>query len=70
MSKLKCQNKHQVPKIIKIVLNMGLGEDAGDSKKVNISLEDLSLITGQRAVITKFKKSIANFKTRKGQSEV
>ena len=68
MSKLKCQNKHQVPKIIKIVLNMGLGEDAGDSKKVNISLEDLSLITGQRAVITKFKKSIANFKTRKGQS--
>ena len=66
MVKLKYKNKHQVPKIIKIVLNMGLGEDAADSKKIKGCLEDLSLIAGQRGVITKFKKSISNFKTRKG----
>ncbi len=68
MSKLNCKNKHQTPKLIKIVLNMGLGEDASDGKKIKTSLDDLSLITGQKAVITKFKKSISNFKTRKGQS--
>ena len=68
MSKLNFKNKHEVPKIEKIILNMGLGEDASDGKKVKTSLDDLSLITGQKAVITKFKKSISNFKTRKGQS--
>ena len=68
MTKLNYKNKHQVPKLIKIVLNMGLGEDASDGKKIKTSLDDLSLITGQKPVITKFKKSIANFKTRKGQS--
>ncbi len=68
MSKLNFKNKHQAPKLVKIVLNMGLGEDASDGKKVKACLEDLSLITGQKAVITKFKKSISNFKTRKGQS--
>ena len=68
MSKLNYKNKHQVPKLKKIVLNMGLGEDASDGKKIKTSLDDLSLITGQKAVITKFKKSISNFKTRKGQS--
>ncbi len=68
MSKLNFKNKHQAPRLKKIVLNMGLGEDASDGKKVKACLEDLSLITGQKAVITKFKKSISNFKTRKGQS--
>ncbi len=68
MNKLNYKNKHEAPKLIKIVLNMGLGEDANDGKKVKTCLEDLSLITGQKAVITKFKKSISNFKTRKGQS--
>ena len=68
MSKLSLKNKHDVPKIDKIILNMGLGEDASDGKKIKTSLDDLSLITGQKAVITKFKKSISNFKTRKGQS--
>ena len=68
MTKLNYKNKNQAPKIIKIVLNMGLGEDASDGKKIKTSLDDLSLITGQKAVITKFKKSISNFKTRKGQS--
>ena len=68
MNKLNFKNKHQVPRLKKIVLNMGLGEDASDGKKIKTSLDDLSLITGQKAVITKFKKSISNFKTRKGQS--
>jgi large subunit ribosomal protein L5 len=68
MSKLNYKNKHQVPKIEKIILNMGLGEDASDSKKIKSSIEDLTLIAGQKAVITKFKKSIANFKTRKGSN--
>ena len=68
MTKLNYKNKHQAPKLVKIVLNMGLGEDASDGKKIKTSLDDLSLITGQKPVVTKFKKSIANFKTRKGQS--
>ena len=67
-NKLNYKNKHQVPRLEKIVLNMGLGEDASDGKKIKTSIEDLSLITGQKAIITKFKKSISNFKTRKGQS--
>ena len=66
MSKLNLKNKHQVPKIEKIILNMGMGEDASDSKKLKSCLDDLSLITGQKPIITKFKKSISNFKTRKG----
>ena len=65
MTKLNFKNKHQAPKLVKIVLNMGLGEDASDGKKIKTSLDDLSLITGQKPVVTKFKKSIANFKTRK-----
>ena len=66
--KLSYKNKHQVPKIEKIILNMGLGEDASDGKKLQSCLNDLSMIAGQKAVVTKFKKSISNFKTRKGSS--
>ena len=66
MSKLSLKNKHDVPKINKIILNMGLGEDASDSKKIKACTEDMALIAGQKPVITKFKKSISNFKTRKG----
>ena len=47
---------------------MGLGEDASDGKKLKSSLDDMALITGQKPVITKFKKSISNFKTRKGSN--
>ena len=68
MSKLNLKNKHQVPKIQKVILNMGLGEDASDGKKLKSCIDDLSLITGQKPVITKFKKSISNFKTRKGSN--
>ena len=66
MSKLSLRNKHDVPKIEKIILNMGLGEDASDGKKLKACVDDLALIAGQKPVITKFKKSISNFKTRKG----
>ena len=66
MSKMQYKNKNEVPKIMKIVLNMGLGEDASDGKKLKACADDLALIAGQKPVITKFKKSISNFKTRKG----
>ena len=68
MGKLKYKNRHQVPKLIKVVLNMGLGSDASDTKKVKSCIEDMTMITGQKAVVTKFKKSISNFKTRKGSN--
>ena len=68
MSKLSLKNKHEVPKIEKIILNMGLGEDASDGKKLKACLDDLALIAGQRPITTKFKKSISNFKTRKGSN--
>ena len=68
MSKLSLKNKHDVPKIEKIILNMGLGEDASDGKKIKACVEDMSLIAGQKPIITKFKKSISNFKTRKGSN--
>ena len=68
MSKLSLKNKHMVPKIEKIILNMGLGEDASDGKKLKACIDDLALITGQKPIVTKFKKSISNFKTRKGSN--
>ena len=68
MSKLSLKNKHEVPKINKIILNMGLGEDASDGKKLKACEEDMALIAGQKPIITKFKKSISNFKTRKGSN--
>ncbi len=68
MAKLSVKNKHEVPKINKIILNMGLGEDGSDGKKLKACADDMALITGQKPVITKFKKSISNFKTRKGSN--
>ena len=68
MSKLSLTNKHDVPKIDKVILNMGLGEDASDGKKIKACLDDMALISGQKPIITKFKKSISNFKTRKGSN--
>ena len=59
------KNLYMGPQIYKVVLNMGLGIDGNDSKILKSCQEDLSKITGQAPVITKFKKSIANFKTRK-----
>ena len=64
--KFSMKNKYMVPKFIKVVLNMGLGLDANDKKILQNCIEDMSLISGQMPVVTKFKKSISNFKTRKG----
>ena len=54
-------NKLMVPKFLKVILNMGLGADASDQKKIKSSIQDISAITGQHPMITKFKKSISNF---------
>ena len=62
------KNTHMGPKLQKVILNMGLGLDGNDSKIIKSCSEDLSNITGQKPVITKFKKSISNFKTRKNTS--
>jgi len=59
------KNIYMVPQIYKVVLNMGLGLDGNDSKILKSCEDDLANITGQKPTITKFKKSIANFKTRK-----
>ena len=64
--KFSMKNKYMVPKFVKVVLNMGLGLDANDKKKLQNCVTDMSLISGQKPVVTKFKKSISNFKTRKG----
>ena len=62
---LGLKNAFMAPVIEKVVLNMGLGLDGNDAKILKTSEEDMAKITGQKPVITKFKKSIANFKTRK-----
>ena len=64
--KFNFKNSYMTPKLIKIVINMGLGLDGNDNKIIKSSEEDLAKITGQKPVITKFKKSVSNFKTRKG----
>ena len=60
------QNPMQVPKLEKIVVNMGVGEGSQDSKKIAAAVADLTAITGQKPVVTKAKKSIAAFKLREG----
>ncbi len=62
------KNPMQVPGITKVVLNMGIGEGVADRKKVENAANDLTLIAGQKAVITKARKSIANYKLRDGQA--
>ena len=65
-TKFGYKNINMGPKLEKIVINMGLGLDGNDSKIIKSCENDLSLLTGQKPVLTKFKKSISNFKTRKG----
>ena len=62
------RNPMEVPKLEKIVINMGVGEAAGDSKKLDSAVADLALISGQKPVKTKAKKAIAGFKIRAGQA--
>ena len=64
--KFSFKNLYMTPELKKIVLNMGLGLDGNDSKIVKSCEDDLGKITGQKPLVTKFKKSISNFKTRKG----
>ena len=66
VTKLSLKNRLEAPRITKVILNMGLGEDAADGKKLKSSIDDMAMIAGQKPVVTKFKKSISNFKTRKG----
>ena len=58
----------QIPKMDKIVINIGLGEAKDNPKAIDAALSDLSQITGQKPVVTKAKKSVANFKLRQGMS--
>lgn len=62
------ENVHQVPKLEKIVINVGLGEAKDNQNLLNAAKEELALITGQRPIELKAKKSVANFKLREGQS--
>ena len=64
--KFSFKNSYMSPKLEKVVINMGLGLDGNDAKIVKSCEEDLAKLAGQKPVITKFRKSIANFKTRKG----
>ena len=68
MDQFKYTSVMQVPKLEKIVVNMGVGEASHDSKFIEAAVKDLEAITGQKAVITKARKSIAGFKIREGQS--
>ncbi|WP_208541271.1 MULTISPECIES: 50S ribosomal protein L5 [Bartonella] len=62
--KFNYKNEMQIPRVDKIVINMGIGEATADSKKPSIAAEDLTLIAGQRAVVTYARNSIASFKVR------
>ena len=62
------KNLYMGPKIEKVILNMGLGLDGNDGKILKSCEQDVAKISGQKPVITKFKKSVANFKTRKGSN--
>ena len=64
MKELSLKNILSVPELKKIVINMGLGIDASDKKKLDATIEDLKKISGQMPIITKTKKAIANFKTK------
>ena len=66
IDKFKYKNQHQVPNITKIVLNMGIGEAKEDEKILNKAQEELTLIAGQKAILTKARKAIAVFKIRAG----
>jgi len=68
MKELGFKNPMQAPKLDKIVVNMGLGEAINNGKIIDASVEQLGQITGQKPVVTKARKSIANFKLRQGQS--
>ena len=61
-------NDHQVPRIEKIVLNMGIGEASQDAKKIDSAVNEMTLISGQKPVLCRARKSVANFKLREGMA--
>lgn len=67
-AKFNYENVNEIPKLEKIVLNMGLGDVKDNSKSLNLAVEELGLIAGQKPVVTKAKKSVANFKLREGMN--
>ena len=64
VEKFGYKNPHEIPKLTKIVLNMGVGEAVTDKKKLNNAVDEMALIAGQKPVVTKARKSIATFKLR------
>ncbi|MBN2373469.1 50S ribosomal protein L5 [bacterium] len=68
MEEFHYKNRIQVPRLIKIVINMGIGDAVQNAKALDFALNDMAAITGQKALITKAKKSIAGFKLRKGMA--
>ncbi len=64
----KYANPHQIPQLEKIVVNMGVGEAALDSKKIGGAVDDMTLITGQKPLVIKARKSVAQFKLREGMT--
>ncbi len=68
MSKFSYKNVMQVPKLEKIVVNMGLGEAKDNAKVIDYAVSDMTIITGQKPIVTKARKSIANFKLREGMA--
>jgi large subunit ribosomal protein L5 len=68
MEELGITNELQVPRLLKVVINMGVGEAASDPKKLQFAVDDLTAIAGQKPLVTKAKKSIAAFKLREGMS--
>ena len=68
MSKFEYKSVMQIPKVEKIVINMGVGDAVQNSKALDVAVEELTIITGQKPVVTKAKKSIAGFRLREGQA--
>lgn len=68
MEKFKYKSIMEVPKVDKVVINMGLGEGRDNPKVIESAMQELEIITGQKPVVTRAKKSIANFKLREGMS--
>jgi large subunit ribosomal protein L5 len=66
MEQFKYDNIHQVPKLVKVTLNRGLGEASQNAKALESSVKEMAVITGQKPVVTRAKKAIAGFKIRKG----
>ena len=66
MQKFEYKNINQVPKLEKVVINLGLGEAKDNPKVLDSAVEDLTVISGQKPVVTTAKKSVANFKLREG----